>query len=73
MQYYLELDEEASAAIEVLKDLFDVDSIQEVLSMCLGFVYQLMLLSAKHESVRKFLDALSKTFKLAYQENADTN
>ncbi len=73
MSYSLTLDEEALAAIEELKSLLEVDTTGDVLSLCLGFVYQLMLLAAENEQVKEFVEALSERFNQEYDDNSMSN
>ena len=73
MKYTLSLTKEAEASIEKLKTVLDVKSTDEVLSLCLGFVYQLMLLVAESEQVRRFVGMLGEKFKLEHSDHTKSN
>jgi len=73
MKYELNLTEDAEEAIKELKPILGVDSTDEVLSLCLGFVYQLMALAAENEQVHQFVVMLAEKFKAEYDERPGAN
>jgi len=73
MKYEITLTEDAEYAIDVLKDILGVEGTQDVLSLCLGFVYQLMLLAQENEQVRKFVGVLGEKFKADQKDLSNSN
>jgi len=71
--YMLNLDEDATKAVEALKERLGADTTEQVLSLCLGFVYQLMELADENEQVMNFVSVLAEKFKSKYEIESPLN
>lgn len=67
-QYLVNTDKDAEEALEKLKDILGTRDTASILGMCLGFVYELALLSMTDPAVRGFMDSIASRLKEQYKK-----
>jgi hypothetical protein len=66
-QYLVNTDKDSEEALEKLKQILGIEDTAAVLSMCLGFVYELANLSLSDPAVRDFMDQIANRLKEQYK------
>ena len=66
MKYTVELNEETQEVLEV-------DTVQDVISLCLGFTFQLSLLAVKDDDAKRLIAILGKKLEAEYKETSNLN